>query len=211
MKRILVTCMGISPMLMNPATEELLDALRERKQQQRKTDWTVEQEAESRLCRGPDNQIGVPALNLFSCLVKAGRMVKSGRKQISTATSTILPSFLAIEEEFLPFKGDPETSWVPDKRRGTNPNGGEMVCLVRPKFLSWEFDVTIQFDDKQNVDESTVKELFNKAGTAMGLGDFRPGKGGPFGRFAVAAWQPLDEATNGKVEIGKRELAATVA
>jgi hypothetical protein len=212
MKRVLVTCQGLPPgMLMNPTTEELLDILRERRPQQRKTDWSPHDEAASRLCVDGDGQIGLPALNLFSCLVKAGRRVKSGRQQISTATSTILPSFLAIEEEFLPFKGDPESSWVVDKRRGTNPNGGEMVCLVRPRFLKWELDVTIQIDDKAGIDESTIKELFRMAGTAMGLGDFRPGKGGPFGRFAVTNWIQLDGSQNGKAKAGIPELANAVA
>lgn len=215
MKRVLVTCMGISPMLMNPATPELLMQIRSKTTPPRRTDWSVEEEAATRLCHGDDygapGQIGIPAVNLFSALVKAGRKHKMGRTQISTATSTTLPSFLSIEDEFLVLKGDDvANSWEPDVRRGTNPNGGELVVLVRPKFRNWEFDATILYDELK-ANEDLVKNLFETAGSSLGLGDFRPGKGGPFGRFAVAAWVEQDGSTNGKATAKVGELVESVA
>lgn len=215
MKRVLVTCMGISPMLMNPATPELLMQIRNKTTPPRRTDWSVEEEASTRLCYGDHygapGQIGIPALNLYSALVKAGRKHKMGRTQISTATTTTLPSFLSIEDEFLVLKGhDVANSWEADVRRGTNPNGGELVVLVRPKFREWEFDVTIQFDDDK-ANEQLIKALFETAGSSLGLGDFRPGKGGPFGRFAVSKWAELDGSTNGKAVVGAKDLETIVA
>ena len=208
MIRVLATLRGISPLLMNPATEELLDQLRNRTPAQKRTDWPAEDEAAAKLYRDDDGAIGIPSLNLFSCLAEAGRLVKSGKKQISTAKSTILPSILSIEEFFLPFKDDPE--WVVDKRRGRNPNGGEMVCLVRPKFTDWEFDVTLEIDETE-VDESIVRQLVETAGKKVGLCDFRPACKGPFGRFYVAAWVKQDGSTNGKAAVGAKELATVTA
>ena len=206
--RVLATLRGIHPLLMNPATEELLDQLRNRTPSPKRTDWPAEEEAATKLYRDEDGAIGIPSLNLFSSLVEAGRLVKAGTKQISTSKSTILPSFLSIEEFFLPFKGDPE--WVVDKRRGRNPNGGEMVCLVRPKFADWEFDVTFEIDESE-VDEKVVQKLVETAGKKVGLCDFRPACKGPFGRFKVAAWVKLDGSANGKAEVGAEELAAATA
>lgn len=208
MIRVLATLGGISPLLMNPATEELLDQLRNRTPSPKRTDWSPEDEAAGKLYRDDDGSIGIPSLNLFSSLVEAGRLVKAGTKQISTSKSTILPSFLTIEEFFLPFKGDPE--WVVDKRRGRNPNGGEMVCLVRPKFADWEFDVTLEIDETE-VDEKVVQKLVATAGKKVGLCDFRPACKGPFGRFAVAKWAKLDGSQDGKAEIGAKELAKVTA
>jgi hypothetical protein len=193
---------------MNPATEELLDQLRTKTSPPKRTDWSAEDEAETKLYRGDDGAIGIPSLNLFSSLVEAGRLVKAGTKQISTAKSTILPSFLSIEEFFLPFKNDPE--WVVDKRRGRNPNGGEMVCLVRPKFADWEFDATLEIDESE-VNEDGVRKLVETAGKKVGLCDFRPACKGPFGRFYVASWVKQDNSTNGKAAVGAEELATAVA
>lgn len=206
MIRVQATLRGISPLLMNPATEALLDQLRTRTSPPKKTDWSAEQEAETKLYRDDEGAIGIPSLNLFSSLVEAGRLVKAGTKQISTAKSSILPSFLSIEELFLPFTDDPQ--WIVDKRRGRNPNGGEMVCLVRPKFPQWEFDVTFEIDE-QEVNEEVVRKLVETAGKKVGLCDFRPACKGPFGRFYVAAWVKQDGSSNGKTAAGQKALAIT--
>jgi hypothetical protein len=174
---------------MNPATDEILEQLRTKVSPPKRRDITRKEEAEGKLYRDGDGAIGIPAQNLFASFVEAGRSVRlAARQNISTKESSMLPSFLSIEEIFLPFKGNP--TWVPDARRGKNPNGGEMVCLIRPRFDSWEFDATIDFDEKE-IAEETVRELIKKAGSRVGLCDFRPSRRGPFGRFTIASWVNL--------------------
>jgi hypothetical protein len=191
---------------MNPLTDEVLEGIRTKTSPPRRTDWSREEEAETKLYR-EDGRIGLPSLNLFASLAEAGRLLKAGKRQISTANSTILPSFLTIEGFFLPFKGDP--TWVADMRRGTNEKS-QAVPIVRPRFDSWEFDVTIEIDETE-VNEDTVRQLVEIAGKKIGLCDFRPNKKGPFGRFKVAAWVKLDGSSNGKTKVGKRELASATA
>ena len=118
MIRVHAVCQGVSPLLMNPMDEATLDSLITGVRLPKVKDRPFEEMAEEKIYRGDDGTIGIPAVNLFACLVEAGRRVKLGKTQISTKESTILPSFLTIEEFFLPFIDDPE--WVVDKRRGVS-------------------------------------------------------------------------------------------
>jgi hypothetical protein len=193
MLRIAATCEGISPFLMNPATDELLDQLRGRVRPVKDKNRPVEEEAAEKLCTDADGHVGVSSINLFSSMIIAGRRVKNGKTQVSTASTTTLPGLLTIEQFFLPFKGDPK--WVVDKRRGVNPKGGEMVCLIRPRFDAWSFDLSFLIDETE-INADTVREVLRISGKFVGLGDFRPAKRGPFGRFRIASWESLGAVTD---------------
>ena len=182
---------GVSPLLMNPATEDLLNQLfggaGARKPNKGNT-VTFEEVAKSKVIKDEKGQIGIPSLYLFSCLVEAGRQVKlTGKRSISTKDSSLLPSFLTIEEFFLPFT-DQKAEWVTDKRRGKLPKDGTAVCIVRPKFDKWGFSATFIIDENEAAEEK-IRDLANRAGSAVGLGDFRPACRGPFGRFKVESWK----------------------
>lgn len=189
-----ITITGISPMLQNPMTDETLDMLIDRvpgrkggaKQGPEKTH---EQIAAERLCKGPDGELGIPMTWLFAALVEAGRHVIYEKKtKLSTLTSSLVPAFLAIQDEFLPFANQAKGMWVVDKRRGVLQATGVAVGILRPKFPNWSFDVVAEVDcDQISLDK--IRELFDVAGRFCGLGDFRPNKRGPFGRFLVTKWE----------------------
>jgi hypothetical protein len=193
--KVKVTIKGISPMLMNPATEELLDQL-EGTAGARKikdTESTPKERAEKKVIKGKDGKVGVPQEYLTACLIEAGRQMKvDAKRNISTKESTLLYSFLSIEEIFFPFK-DQSFEWETDRRKGTLNNAGKKVavCITRPRFDEWAFDATFVIREKE-LAESKVKELLEKAGTGVGLGDFRPACRGPFGRFEIAKWEVVD-------------------
>lgn len=173
--------------MMDRMDESTLESLRTRIRKPRLTDITPQQEAERKIYRDGNGKIGFPALMLFACLREAGRYIKfDGKRQISTSEETILPALLTIEEEFLPFLNG--NSWVIDRRRAVNHQDNSAVCVVRPRFDKWEFEVTIDINEKM-VSEDTVRQLFDLAGKMKGLGAFR--KKGPFGRFKVVEWTPV--------------------
>ncbi len=178
-------------MLQNRMPKETLEELRTRVRKPKVTDRSPEEEAATKVYADKDGRFGVPAKMLHSCVVEAGRRVKNGKSQISTAETTTVPSFLTIREFFLPFTNG--AKWVVDEQRGCNPKDGVAVCLVRPRFDEWEFDVTLDVDET-TISEATVRQLFNVAGSMCGLGDYRPNKKGPYGRFTVTKW----EVVNGK-------------
>ena len=201
MRTVVVTCRGLSPLLMDRMTEETLEGLRTGVRVSKPKDRPKTEVAREKLCREtykddngtPDGPIGIPSEMLFSCLVAAGRNVKHGKKQVSTAKTTTLPDFMTINSFFMPLTnidGEPEDSyWVPDSRRGRLQDG-TAVCIVRPKFKEWTFDAEIEYDEKI-VDESVLRALFRNAGSAQGLGSFRPNCKGQFGRFVVANWKQI--------------------
>lgn len=209
MIKVKATCESLSAILMNPMTPEMLESLlRKTPMPKPGRDATFEEITDPKVIRHPETgEPGLPAEYLLAALVEAGRHVKVKSKQVSTAGSTILYSFMAINEPFLVFTDyDGPT---PDCRRGTNPNGGEAVVLLRPKFARWAFEVEIEIDDKK-VEPSTVRELLNIAGSAVGVGDFRPAKRGPFGRFKVAHWVVLEStAADADTEAADDAVPAT--
>lgn len=195
MRTAKVKCTGVSPILMDPMTDAVLEGLRTGVRPNVSRDRPAVDVAREKIYRenGEKSSIGLPAEMLFASLVAAGRNVKNGTKQVSTAKTTTLPHFFSIQDYFLPFsnikKGKENKSWKVDKRRG-RLNDGTAVCVVRPRFDKWEFVVTIEYDEAK-ADESIIKNLFANAGSAQGLGAFRPNCKGPFGRFKVVKWSDI--------------------
>ncbi len=199
----LITCVSVSPMLQNPMTDETLDELiygSAGRRKPPKADVSIDDIAMKRLCLGPNGELGIPANYLFAALVDAGRHVIFDKKtKISTAKTSLVPNLLTIVPElvneagdgFIPFK-DQTVKWIADKRRGVLAANGAAVAIVRPKFPTWAFDVTVEVN-LDDVAIEKIQDLFKKAGQNSGLGDFRPSKRGPFGRFTVTQLIELEQ------------------
>lgn len=205
MKLIRVVCIGVSPLLMNRVSEEVLLSLDDKSNKAAKSapkrgtprercEEKVHKDGHGRPCIGSDA--------MLASLRNYGRFVRlDGKRQVSTATSTVLPSFLSLQDLHLPLF-DPDNLlnpvvWEVDMRRGTNPNGGEMVCIVRPRFDRWGFGMRLAFDDRQ-VSEGIIRQLVDGAGSAIGLYDGRPSRGGTNGRFVVTSWEVHSNSVEGK-------------
>lgn len=192
---ITVTCRGVTPLLMNRIPPETLEQVRTKAKKAKTAQRPAvpRDEAIPKLYVTDEGVPYLPTENLLACLVAAGQSVRlDGKRQVSTAKSTVLPAFLSLEERFLPLFVDDGSGRVPDwetdLRPVRNPNGGELVCLVRPRFDEWAFRVTAVADlDEVGID--IVRQLFDTAGKRIGLGDFRPSQKGMFGKFVVTNWQ----------------------
>ena len=189
--RVKVAVEGITPLLHNRLTEDTLENLRTKaKKPKTAARPTPREECEPKV-HARDGKPILPTENLLSCLIAAGQYVRlDGKRQLSTAKSTMLPAFLSIEDPFLPLV-DPRTgkpaAWEVDMRAGRNPNGGEAVCVCRPRFDAWKFIATVQLDLSQ-IGEATLRELFTIAGRRIGLCDFRPQRKGLYGQFGITSW-----------------------
>jgi hypothetical protein len=182
-----VTCKGITPLLMNRVSEEELLKIRDKvKPPKGASRKTPREECQSKVYEDSNKKPYLPSSMLYSCLVAAGQHVRlDGKRQISTAKSTMLPQFLTIKSETLAL--DTPTPWEVDLRQGRNPNGGELVVLCRPRFDVWAFTAEIEVDVLE-IGESRIRELFDIAGKRCGLGDFRPNRKGIYGQFIVEKW-----------------------
>jgi hypothetical protein len=61
---------------------------------------------------------------------------------------------------------------------------GAGIHRARPEIPAWQCKVAFEIDDAF-VTPQIVEEVFNLAGRMKGVGDFRPERKGPYGRFSV--------------------------
>lgn len=205
-----VKCRGTSPLLMNRMDESTLEGLRTKVKKPKNKDVgktsTRREDAEPKVYLA-ELEIGpkkvktkvpvIPGENLMSCLIAAGVFIRlDAKRQVSTGKATLLPGLMSLHDFVLPVV-DPDTGetavWDPDTRKGTNPNGNEAVCIVRPRFDRWAFTAKIEIDDHE-IGENAIRDLWDKAGRRIGLGDFRPSRKGIFGQFVVEDWNRLEKS-----------------
>lgn len=205
---------GQTPLLFNPVTQDLLAQLRGRAAKVNVRDLSFDQEAEQKLLTSDHGHIQMPVVYILAALIEAGRSVAySGRAKFSTKESSVIPAVITFNAgEFLPMlkaDGTPlmstveQKDWATDIRRGRNPNGGELVCVVRPKLNEWYVPFQIEVNSEgldAEVGEEGARQLFRIAGRKVGLADFRPMKRGPFGQFTVVKWEPKEVSIEDDVD-----------
>ena len=79
-----------------------------------------------------------------------------------------------------------------DSRPVTIPSTKGKIMRHRPIHFEWtaRFDLVINEDV---LPEKVVQQLLTEGGERIGIGDFRPEKGGPFGVFQIKEWKPLKD------------------
>lgn len=201
MLEVSITCVGTTPLLMNRMTPEVLESIRTgaKRAKSLKGHQTPREEAAPKLYLTGDNGTPyIPTENLLACLIGAGQFVRlDGKRQVSSAKSTTLPAFLSLRDPLVPLFNPADESgiltWEVDIRPGRNPNGGEAVCLCRPRFDRWGFRVNALIDTAE-VNPLLVRQIFDIAGKRIGLGDFRPSRKGMFGQFHIVRWDEIESA-----------------
>ncbi len=203
-----ITLKGQTPLLLHAMTQETLLGLlnkgagknkNEAKGTPTHKDGTPDLEA---ICRQhlytdpcDESKLVLPSTMLFAAMREAGRQFKLGKQQISTRDSTTLPSFFSILEEHLqlmnPDTGEP-AKWEVDVRRGVNQANKAAVCAVRPIFRRWGVTFTASINTDR-CEDTLVRSILDEAATAVGVGSFRPQRGGPFGRFTVVNWEVVEQ------------------
>ena len=64
----------------------------------------------------------------------------------------------------------------------------------RPRINTWGAEFGLEVDPTL-IDVDLVHQLLTEAGSRIRLLDYRPEKGGPFGRFSVVSWKELAAKT----------------
>jgi len=143
------------------------------------------EQADAKVYRDSNGKPVLPAPNLLSCMVEAGRFIKAGKSKVSTARSSLVPAGISIVEIELPIT---PAQWEVDSRPVVIPSTGGRIMAHRPRFDAWACRFTLDVDDDV-FGERIVRELLDIGGKRVGLGDYRPARRGPFGRFKVVAWK----------------------
>jgi hypothetical protein len=191
-KQIEVTIRGVTPLILNRFTDEAAEAATKgtRRATKSSESKTPRKDAESRLYKNDKGKLVIPAGNILSMLIEAGRQIKVGRSKLSTMKSSLVPAWILFSDTEFPLKH--EQPWSVDSRPVVNPPTGGRLLRYRPRFDEWS--VTMRFEINDSMDlggDSLARELFDVAGSVVGLGDFRPSRRGPFGRWRVDHWEIL--------------------
>jgi hypothetical protein len=202
MERFEITLQGNGTgMMTNRMTPEELELLRDKSKKKAKSASAppAQKVAEQKVYYDAKKRACVPKENLMACLIEAGKFIRlDGKRQLSTKDTTIVPGLLSIDGVSFPLlkpgKGEADkwglAEWRYDMRQGRNPNGGEAVCIVRPRWDEWAINFTSTMYTEE-LSESAFRQLFDYAGMRVGLGDFRPARKGFFGQFCVTQWKKL--------------------
>ena len=179
MQAISFTIRGESPLLMNRFHEEAQDEATGGVHTRRQDRPGPEEDAAKRLYALPDGTPYFPAENLRQSVITGAGREKIGRR----AASTDMAAALLIEPHALTLEG----TWVVDERPVVIPSTKGRIKRFRPRFDAWTISGTLKFDE-QLVDEKLTRRCVDNAGNYVGIGDFRPAKKGPYGRFKVVSW-----------------------
>lgn len=146
---------------------------------------TPQEIAELKLYLGLGGNPIIPQPNLLRCLVDGGRFHKIGKSQVTTKESSILYAALDIEAAEIPLIH--KQPWHVDTRAVVIPSTKGRILAHRPMFDDWalEFELHLETDI---LGPKLLREIVDDAGRRIGLGDFRPSRKGPYGRFSVTQW-----------------------
>lgn len=135
-----------------------------------------------RMHTAPDGRVMIPPMAFVNAWRESARRQAIKRKGQSTFTKNFEAGLLVLEPLQLKVKADGvpcDRLFVPsDGKRG----GGSRVTKYFPRIDDWAGRVTFHV-----IDDEIVKPVFEQvagyAGQLVGIGRFRPEKGGFYGRF----------------------------
>lgn len=143
---------------------------------------TPAEEAEAGTYRLPSGQLYIGALAFRSALLNAAK----GKRVGKVAAKGIIAGAVMPEGEVCPLEHPETGAEVKDFEiftcRAVVMQKG--IMRSRPRINAWACELGLMVD-VEAVDAQVVADLLTEAGTRVGVGDFRPERGGIYGRFTV--------------------------
>ncbi len=183
---------GITPLLMNRFYEEAAERATAGSSTSAATGdrGTPLEQASLKLYTNAKGLPVIPSPNLLRSIYDGGKFFKAGKKQITTKEESLLCAAIAIHQAEIPITH--KEPWRVDTRPIVNPATKGRRLTHRPLFDDWELSFDLWLDEKI-IGEKLFREVFDAAGNRIGLGDFRPARKGPFGRYVVTGWEAVKE------------------
>jgi hypothetical protein len=197
---------GATPMLQHRATEESLSG------KTRSNNPGGEEDprdvCERTIYRLPaSRQIAVPGGAFARMLREAGgaHKTKGSRKSLKY----LVPAAVLVLDDlcglFLNDRKTPITDFEVDSRPVTIPATKGRIMRHRARFNQWSCMVKLRINESI-LDEATIRRLMIEGIAQVGIGDFRPEKGGPFGTSDLVAWDVV--SAKPKLTAAERRNAA---
>lgn len=175
---------GITPILINRFHEEAQEEASSSFRSARKERLSPQEDAASRLYSN-DNGSFLPAENIRQSIIEAAKRFKLGRR----AATTDVAAAVYLSPFELPLEGE----WHVDSRAVVIPATGGRILRHRPMFDDWSVVFKLQIDTDTGIDERLIKEVVSSSGKLVGIGDFRPARKGPYGRYNIALWEHIKQ------------------
>ena len=146
-------------------------------------------EAEMRTYRNDKGNLVVPSVQVRASLLEASKAFKLGRTNLKTVLNSIMIEPVDDLELKSP-SNRPIKNYTIDKRRVVVSRAG--IMRARPVVPQWKLSFKIEVDRElmeNSLQGTSTLELLTRvlsdACKKQGIGDYRPQKGGSFGRFEV--------------------------
>jgi hypothetical protein len=168
---------GMSPLLQNnPA---MFIGIEETNALGTKKTYKDDVEASMRVYKDEDGHFVHPSQSFVKCMTSAVSGKKFGKVH---AVKTIKGSVFIAEpwSIILDANGKPATKYSIDKRAAVV--GKARIPRCRPMFDKWSIKLALDIDTAL-VSPSSILDALMLGGRTIGVGDYRPEKGGGFGRF----------------------------
>jgi len=186
MINIKVTINGVSPLICNKFTDKAaLAATTGVTSNNAGEPLTPQETAEEKLYMHKKKPC-IPQPNLTSSIMEGGRFHKIKNRSVTTQQKSMIPACVNIIESMIPIKS--KKGWSVDSRPVRIPSTGGRILAFRPIFFDWELDFTLELDT-DIISLLLLRQIVDDAGKRVGLGDYRPDKKGPFGKYVVTKWQ----------------------
>jgi hypothetical protein len=180
LKTVTFEVAGVSALLMNNPSSMINGASQGLG---KKSIPTPEEEAAAKVYKLGSGQLFLPSIMFRSSILAAASGLRIGKKP----AKQILAAALFVASEtcplFHPKTGTEITDYEIDVRRAVVQRAA--VCRARPLVKEWF--TTVEFWlEPELLEAAVVKDIFELAGAIVGIGDYRPQKTGPFGRYTVS-------------------------
>lgn len=178
---LLVPIVGTSPLIVHRFSEKakriMLDAMQGRKSPKEAKDPQAEYEAA--FYRFEDGDTGLPSIAFKSATV-------GGARFYSGITMTALKQFLFFRgqvgidgQQLFRIEGEPRM-----REDVVRVNRGGSDLRYRPEYPEWRTVLTVVYV-KSALTRNSVLSLIDAGGMGVGVGEWRPEKGGDFGCYAI--------------------------
>lgn len=178
---------GTSPLIMHQWSEKAKIQMRDKQQKGKKSKERElrdpEAEAKAATYTTADGSIGIPGMAFKSALVTAAH------KDIGIEKTLVRKAIFLVcndPEKILPIDCDEPFVLESMVRVGM----GSADLRYRPQFNAWACDITLEVD-AELLQQGDVLALVSRAGFGVGICEWRPEKGGEFGRFDIDESVPV--------------------
>lgn len=190
MKTYIAHIAGTTPLLQHRFTEQNEQEAATRKMLVAR--GTPREEADKVAYRAGNGHFYLPGAAIARLLREAGsnHKLKGTRR---SAKFVVPAAILVVEDAITLLNGEgmePVNSFEVDSRPVTIPATKGRIMRHRPRFDAWSAKLTLRINENL-LPPDFVHRLLVEGGQQIGVGDFRPEKGGPFGTFNVVLWEEL--------------------